>query len=94
MTLSVENQPEESRYALLQDGELIGVAEYDLRDDAIVFTHTEVEEAKREKGMASTLVQTALDDVRQNSDRRVIASCPYVRSWLSDHPEYADLQTR
>ena len=45
MTLTVENQPDQSRYALLADGELIGVAEYDLRDDAIVFTHTEVFEA-------------------------------------------------
>ena len=93
-TLSVENQPDQSRYALLQDGEVIGVAEYDLRDDAIVFTHTEVDPAKREKGMASALVKTALDDVRENSDRRVIASCPYVRSWLSEHPDYADLQSR
>ncbi|MFP3467395.1 GNAT family N-acetyltransferase [Leifsonia sp. SIMBA_070] len=94
MSLSVENQPDQSRYALVQNGEVIGVAEYDLRHDAIVFTHTEVDEAKREKGMASTLVQTALDDVRDHSDRRVIASCPYVRRWLSEHPEYAELQKR
>lgn len=94
MSLSVENQPTESRYALLQDGEVIGVAEYDLRGDAIVFTHTEVDEARRERGMASTLVRSALDDVRDHSDRRVIASCPYVRSWLSRHPDYAELQKR
>jgi len=94
MSLSVENQPDRSRYALLQDGEVIGVAEYHLYDDAIVFTHTEVDEAKREKGMASTLVRTALDDVRDHSDRRVVASCPYVRSWISEHPDYADLLTR
>jgi hypothetical protein len=94
MSLSVENQPDRSRYALLQDGEVIGVAEYDLRHDAIVFTHTEIDEEKREKGMASTLVQTALVDVRDHSERRVIASCPYVRRWLSEHPGYADLQKR
>ncbi|MDR6972527.1 GNAT family N-acetyltransferase [Leifsonia shinshuensis] len=94
MSLTVENQPDQSRYALLQDGEVIGVAEYELRDDAIVFTHTEVDEAKREKGMASTLVRTALDDVRDNSDRRVIATCPYVRRWLSENPDYAALQQR
>lgn len=94
MSLSVENQPDQSRYALLQDGEVIGVAEYDLRDDAIVFTHTEVDEAKREKGLASTLVKAALDDVRDHSGRRVVASCPYVRSWLSEHPDYAELQRR
>jgi predicted GNAT family acetyltransferase len=94
MSLTVENQPDQSRYVLLQDGEEIGIAEYVLQDDAIVFTHTEVDEAKREKGMASTLVKAALDDVREGSDRRVVASCPYVRSWLSAHPDYAELQTR
>ncbi|MDN4613744.1 GNAT family N-acetyltransferase [Leifsonia sp. F6_8S_P_1B] len=94
MSLTVENQPDQSRYALLKDGAVIGIAEYDLRDDAIVFTHTEVDPEKREKGMASHLVQTALDDVRDNTRLRVIASCPYVRSWLSEHPDYAGLQRR
>jgi predicted GNAT family acetyltransferase len=94
MSLTVENQPDQSRYALLNDGEVIGVAEYDLRDDAIVFTHTEVDPEKREKGMASQLVQTALDDVRDRTQLRVVASCPYVRSWLSEHPDYAGLQRR
>jgi predicted GNAT family acetyltransferase len=93
MSLTVENQPDQSRYALLKDGDVIGVAEYDLRDDAIVFTHTEVDPEKREKGMASQLVQAALDDVREGT-LRVVASCPYVRSWLSDHPDYAGLQRR
>ncbi|WP_348789814.1 GNAT family N-acetyltransferase [Leifsonia sp. NPDC080035] len=94
MTLTVENQPDQSRYALLGDGEVVGVAEYDLRDDAIVFTHTEIDEEKRERGMASQLVQAALDDVRDNTDRRVVASCPYVRRWLEDHPDYQALQRR
>ena len=94
MSLTVVKQPESSRYVLLKDGEQIGVAEYDLRDDAIVFTHTVVDEEKREKGMASTLVQEALDDVRANTDLRVVATCPYVRHWLREHPEYRDLQER
>jgi predicted GNAT family acetyltransferase len=94
MSLTVVKQPESSRYALLKDGERIGVAEYDLRDDAIVFTHTVVDEEKREKGMASQLVQSALDDVRANTDLRVVATCPYVRHWLREHPEYQDLQAR
>jgi predicted GNAT family acetyltransferase len=38
-------------------------------------------------------VQAALDDVREGT-LRVVASCPYVRSWLSDHPDYAGLQRR
>lgn len=94
MSLTVQNEPDESRYSLYKDGERIGVAEYELRDDAIVFTHTVVDPEKRERGMASTLVQTALDDVRDNTDLRVVASCPYVRKWISEHPEYAALQRR
>jgi predicted GNAT family acetyltransferase len=94
VTLTVVNEPDASRYALLEDGERIGVAEYDLGDDAIVFTHTEVDESKREKGMASRLVSDALDDVRANSDLRVIVTCPYIRRWLPEHPEYRDLLER
>ncbi|MGJ4845818.1 GNAT family N-acetyltransferase [Leifsonia sp. Le1] len=94
MSLTVVKQPESSRYVLVKDGEQIGVAEYDLRDDAIVFTHTVIDEEKREKGMASTLVQEALDDVRANTDLRVVATCPYVRHWLREHPGYQDLQSR
>lgn len=94
MSLTVVNSPESSRYELRKDGERIGVAEYDLRGDAIVFTHTVIDEEKREKGMASQLVQTALDDVRANTGLRVVATCPYVRRWLSEHPEYQDLQKR
>ena len=94
MSLTVVNEPNAGRYALRQDDELIGVAEYELRDDAIVFTHTEVDEDRREKGMASRLVTEALDDVRANSQLRVIVACPYIRHWLTEHPEYEDLLQR
>lgn len=94
MTLLVENQPDRSRYALIVDGETIGLAEYELTQETIDFVHTEIDEAKREHGMASQLVRAALDDVRERSTRRVIATCPYVIRWLDEHPEYQDLQRR
>jgi predicted GNAT family acetyltransferase len=92
MTLTVAHEP--NAYVLLKDGERIGVTEYDLSDDTITFTHTEVDPEKREKGFAETLVREALDDVRANSTLRVAATCPYVRHFLKEHPEYQDLQTR
>jgi predicted GNAT family acetyltransferase len=90
----VRNDPENSRYVLERDGTRIGLADYDLHDDQIVFTHTEVDTTLREHGLASALVQSALDDVRTSSTRRVVASCPYVKSWLTKHPEYQDLLSR
>ena len=75
MSLSVENQSDRSHYALLQDGELIGVADTAARRCDRVHSHR-VDEAKREKGMASTLVRTALDDVRDHSGRRWSPAAP------------------
>lgn len=94
VSVTVEKQAEQHRYALIQDGEVIGVADYTLRDDSIVFVHTEIDEQKREGGMASQLVRAALDDVRETTELRVDATCSYVRHWLSSHPEYQELQHR
>ena len=91
MTLTVEKQPDHSRYALLKDGEVIGVAEYDLRDDAIVFTHTEVPQEYEGQGIAAQLVRYALEAARAR-ELRVVALCPYVRAFLRKHEdEYSDL---
>ncbi|MFC6714248.1 GNAT family N-acetyltransferase [Branchiibius cervicis] len=32
----------------------------------------------------------ALDDLREKGVH-VVPSCPYVRRWIDQHPEYADL---
>ena len=90
MSLTVENQPDQSRYALISDGEVIGVAEYDLRDDAIVFTHTEVDPDAGQDGLGSKLVRAALDDVRSKGGS-VVPLCPFVRGWIDRHQDYADL---
>ena len=52
--------------------------------------HTEVEPAYEGQGLAGTLVEGALQDLRERG-LRVIPVCPFVRSWLRRHPEYADL---
>ncbi len=94
MSITVRNEPDLNRYTVFIDDDAVGFAEYRIHSDEIVFIHTEVDPERREKGLASTLVQWALDDVRDNSDRRVVAQCPYVRHWLREHPEYRDLLDR
>ena len=56
----------------------------------ITFVHTETESEFQGHGVASTLVREALDDVRARG-LRVVPQCPYVRSFIDDHPEYQDL---
>lgn len=94
MARTVENQQLKSRYAIREGDEVIGVADYLVNGDTITFTHTEVDPAKREGGVADYLVRAALEDVRQNTELRVVAQCSYVDAWLSRHEDFQDLQTR
>ncbi|WP_207455733.1 GNAT family N-acetyltransferase [Herbiconiux sp. SYSU D00978] len=94
MTTEVRNESGNSRYELHKDGELAGFAEYVIRDGEIIFTHTEIDPEKRESGMGSQLVQSALDDVRANTDYRVRPACPFVAAFIDEHPEYSELTER
>lgn len=92
MDVTVADTPERGRFeAWTPDGTLVGTAAYTMRDDAIVFTHTEVPQEYEGQGIAGRLVRFALDDARSR-ELRVVALCPYVRAFLRRHEdEYADL---
>lgn len=90
MTTEVRNVPDRSRYELLVDGQLAGIADYRVVADAVVFPHTEIDRSRRGQGLGAQLVQGALDDVRP-SGRRVVPSCWYVAQFIDEHPEYRDL---
>lgn len=90
MSAQVRDDRDASRYVIEQGGQVVGAAYYKRFDDHIVFTHTEVDEGHQGEGLASELVQSALDDTR-NAGLRVVALCPYVRSWLQRHEAYQDL---
>jgi uncharacterized protein len=90
MALEVVDNPARSRYELRDDGHLVGFTEYHDRDDVLVFPHTVITVPKRGAGYGSTLLEGALDDVR-NKGRRIVAQCPFVARFVSEHTEYADL---
>ena len=79
-----------SRYELVDDGAVIGVAEYRIQGDAVVFHHTLIEPDRRGHGLGAVLVQGALDDVRR-SGRAVVPVCWYVAQFIDTHSGYADL---
>ena len=80
-----------TRYEAHLDGELAGYAEYQLTDELIVFTHTEVGDRFEGMGVGSALARFALDEVRAEGSRRVLAICPFIKAWMLRHPDYADL---
>jgi hypothetical protein len=90
MAALVRNNTDASRYELLLDDRVVGIADYRVRDRAVLFPHTEIVPALQGRGLGATLVQGALDDVR-SSGRTVVPQCWYVAAFIDDHPEYADL---
>ncbi len=90
MEPQVTDNPDESRFEIRADGELAGFAQYHLRGSQIAFIHTETDDRFRGHGLASQLVEEALDAARERH-LTVLPYCPFVRSWIAGHPEYADL---
>jgi len=91
MTHVVRRNDADGRYELEVDGELVGVADFVLRDEAVLMPHTEVQADRRGNGMGDLLVRGALDDIRA-AGRTVIPACWFVADYLDHHPEYADLR--
>jgi uncharacterized protein len=80
----------EHRYEIYSGEELAGLAVYTSTADRLVFTHVETRPPFESHGFGSRLVRAALDDARRQN-KRVIARCPFVASYIRRHPEYGDL---
>ena len=89
--VEVTRNDDEDRWEARIDGELAGVAEYQLRAGLIIFTHTQVYPAYEGRGVASALARQALDEVAAEGTRRVRPRCPYIKSWIRRHPEYESM---
>jgi predicted GNAT family acetyltransferase len=90
--MEVRDNPEESRFELVDGDEVVGEILYRRFPDRIVLVHTEVSPAREGQGLASRLVAGALDDIRATG-LRVVPVCPFVRAYLRRHQEYEDLVT-
>jgi predicted GNAT family acetyltransferase len=89
MDNAVSDNPTLGRYELAVDGH-IAATYYKLANGVITFEHTEVPPELGGKGVGSTLVKGALDQVRAKG-QKVIAQCEFVKGWIDKHPDYADL---
>ncbi len=89
MTNGVRDNPERSRFELDVEGQ-VAFANY--RQDGAVFdiVHTEVPRELNGKGYGSDLVRGTLDLIRSRG-QKMRPMCGFVRFFLREHPEYADL---
>src|ERR1700719_5218580 len=86
---AVRDNKAQSRFELDVEG-AVAFANYRLTPSAVIITHTETPRALRGRGIASELVEGALELIRADG-HKVVAGCSFVVDYLSKHPEYGDL---
>jgi uncharacterized protein len=79
-------------FELERDGQT-ATLQYTIAGQVLALIHTEIPQALRGTGVASTLVKSALDWARENH-MKVDVVCPFVAGYLETHPEYSDLVLR
>jgi predicted GNAT family acetyltransferase len=87
---AIRDNAEKHRFeADLGDGSL-AVAEYNLIDGKIVFTHTEVPRAHEGQGIGTALIRFALKSARERG-LQVNPICPFFAAYIMKHAEEHDL---
>ena len=95
MSEVVRNNTAASQFEIFLDDKRVGLLRYvdnAPRTDSSqrIMFHTEIDEAYGGQGLAGALVRQALEATRLEGFA-VVAVCPYVKTFASARPEYADL---
>ncbi len=83
---TVVHNPDENRFEVSLDGHL-AVLEYQKAGKNILYTHTEVPADLESQGIGTQLAHKAMD-YAQREGYKVQALCPFVNSYVQQHPEY------
>jgi uncharacterized protein len=87
----VKHNAAENRFEATVDGGL-SVADYEIRDGQMIFTHTYTPPELRGRGIAEKLVRAALEHAKKEK-LRVVPACSYVDLFIQRHREYQPLVT-
>jgi hypothetical protein len=89
MPSAVRDNPALSRFELDANG-VTAVANYKLDGNVMTFTHTEVPPEARHGGIASRLIDGALQMARARGVK-IVPRCSFVQAYIDQHPEVRDL---
>ncbi|HEV8410241.1 MAG TPA: GNAT family N-acetyltransferase [Gemmatimonadaceae bacterium] len=85
----VIDYPSANRFEI-HDGDAIAFLSYRMKGDAIEYLHSETPPALQGKGYASAIAKFALEHDKAIG-RKVIPTCPFVKTYIQRHPGYASL---
>jgi predicted GNAT family acetyltransferase len=86
---SVRDNKALSRFELDTDGHT-AFADYRVTNGTMTFTHTEVPPELGGRGIASRLIQGALEAVRAQG-LKVVSQCSFVTAYIERHPDFRGL---
>ncbi|MFY2859218.1 GNAT family N-acetyltransferase [Mycobacterium sp. THU-M104] len=81
---------EEGRYTISADGRVVGYASFADRGDQRVFDHTEIHPEFGGRGLATPLVEEALNGAR-DTGKRIDPVCSMIGTVLNKHPEFDEI---
>lgn len=87
--VEVHNNEAQHRFEAKVDGHL-AIAEYNLINDGVIFTHTEVPSALEGRGIGSALIKAGLAWARAEK-RAVMPQCPFFAAYMKKHAETHDI---
>jgi predicted GNAT family acetyltransferase len=89
MTGAIRDNTERQRFELDADGHT-AFSTYKRADGVLTILHTEVPKELEGRGIGSALIRGVLDIARK-AGLKVVTLCPFAKSYIERHPEFADL---
>ncbi|ORA10844.1 GNAT family N-acetyltransferase [Mycobacterium arosiense] len=80
----------DGKYTIAVEGKAVGLADFADRGDQRVFYHTEIDPAYGGRGLATILVEEALNEARDEG-KRIVPVCSMIATVLKKHPEFDDI---
>ncbi len=77
------------RYELHVNGEVAAVSKYVREPQGLVFRYSELMRGFEGRRLGRVLAERVLSDVRRRGVAVANISCPLLREFIEDHPEYA-----
>jgi predicted GNAT family acetyltransferase len=77
-------------YAQDEAGRLIAEVTFPVKDGVANITHTFVDDSLRGQGVASKLLEAAVQSIREQKLKAKL-TCSYAIKWFEDHTEHYDL---
>jgi predicted GNAT family acetyltransferase len=88
--LRIIDEPGRQRYEARLGDQVAGFTEYRDVGGRLILSHTEVDPAFEGRGIGSRLASGMLDDIRARG-LKIKVTCPFIRAFITRHPEYRDL---